>query len=34
MSGLNRESNAYSKGLDSRDALRVALNLITYSLSH
>lgn len=34
MSGLNRESNAYSKGLDSQDALRVTLNFITYSLSH
>ncbi len=34
MSGLNRESNAYAKGLESRDALRVTLNLITYCLSH
>lgn len=33
-SALNRESNAYAKGIDSTDALRVALNLITYSLSH
>lgn len=31
---LNRESNAYSKGLDSNDALRVAINIITYALSH
>jgi pimeloyl-ACP methyl ester carboxylesterase len=34
LSGLNRESNAYAKGLDSTDALRVALNVITYALSH
>lgn len=34
MSGVNRESNAYAKGLESRDATRVLINLITYSLSH
>ena len=34
LSGLNRESNAYAKGLDSTDALRVALNVLTYALSH
>ena len=34
LSGLNRESNAYAKGLDATDALRVALNVITYALSH
>ncbi len=33
-SALNRESNAYAKGIDSTDALRVALNLITFALSH
>ncbi len=33
-SALNRESNAYAKGLESPDALRVALNVITYALSH
>ncbi len=34
MSGLNRESNAYAKGVASDDALRIALNIITYALSH
>jgi Domain of unknown function (DUF4159) len=34
MSGINRESNAYAKGLTSDDALRVTMNLITYALSH
>jgi len=33
-SALNRESNAYAKGIESTDALRVALNLVTYALSH
>ncbi|MEO8205635.1 MAG: DUF4159 domain-containing protein [Chthoniobacterales bacterium] len=33
-SGLNRESNVYSKGLDPTDALKVAINIITYALSH
>jgi len=33
-SALNRESNAYAKGLEPTDALRVALNVITYALSH
>src|SRR5262249_49543309 len=34
MSGLNRESNAYAKGLMPDDALRVCMNLVTYALSH
>jgi hypothetical protein len=34
MSGVNRESNAYAKGLVDTDALRVAMNAITYALSH
>jgi hypothetical protein len=34
MSGVNRESNSYSKGLTPDDALRVALNIATYALSH
>jgi hypothetical protein len=33
-SGLNRESNAYAKGIVSDDALRVAINIVTYALSH
>ena len=34
MSGVNRESNAYAKGLVDTDALRIANNIITYALSH
>ena len=34
MSGVNRESNAYAKGLTDTDALRVTLNVITYAMSH
>ena len=34
MSGVNRESNAYAKGLIDTDALRVVNNIITYALSH
>ena len=34
MSGLNRESNAYAKGLVDTDAMRVMNNIITYALSH
>jgi hypothetical protein len=34
LSGLNRESNVYAKGVTPDDALRLAINLITYSLSH
>lgn len=34
MSGLNRESNAYAKGLVDTDAMRVVNNIITYALSH
>ena len=34
MSGVNRESNAYARGLTADDALRVALNLVAYAMSH
>jgi hypothetical protein len=34
MSGVNRESNAYAKGVVDTDALRLAINTITYALSH
>jgi hypothetical protein len=34
MSGINRESNAYAKGVSADDALRLGLNIVTYSLSH
>ncbi len=34
MSGVNRESNAYSKGVTNDDAMRIAINLVTYVLSH
>jgi hypothetical protein len=34
LSGVNRESNAYAKGLVDTDAMRVAINAITYALSH
>ena len=34
MSGVNRESNAYARGLAGDDALRLAVNIITYALSH
>lgn len=34
LSGVNRESNAYAKGLTSDDALRVSINCITYVMSH
>lgn len=33
-SGINRESNAYAKGLTSDDALRVAIDIVTYAMSH
>lgn len=33
-SSLNRESNAYNKGVVPDDALRLAVNFITYGLSH
>jgi hypothetical protein len=33
MSGVNRESNVYAKGLSDADALRLASNFITYALS-
>lgn len=34
MSGLNRESNSYARGVASDDALRLAINVITHALSH
>ena len=34
MSGVNRESNAYARGVTSDDALRIVTNLITYALSN
>jgi hypothetical protein len=34
MSGVNRESNNYARGVASEDALRLVMNVITYSLSH
>ncbi len=34
MSGVNRESNAYAKGLLDTDAMRVVNNIITFALSH
>jgi hypothetical protein len=34
MSGVNRESNAYAKGVIDNDALRLTINMITYALSH
>lgn len=34
MSGLNRESNAYAKGVRPEDATRLVLNVVTYALSH
>jgi hypothetical protein len=34
MSGVNRESNAYAKGVAADDALRLAINIITHALSH
>lgn len=33
-SGLNRESNAYARGIASEDALRVAIAILTYAMSH
>lgn len=34
MSAVNRESNAYAKGVIDTDALKLAINAITYALSH
>ena len=34
MSGVNREANAYAKGVVDTDAMRLTLNFITYALSH
>ena len=33
MTGVNREANAYAKGLVETDALKVVLNVLTYALS-
>lgn len=32
--GLNGETNAYAKGVESPDALRLAVNIVAYSMSH
>ncbi len=34
MSGVNREANTYAKGVVDTDALRLAINVVTYALSH
>ena len=34
MSGVNRESNAYAKGVTNADATRIIINLIVYALSN
>jgi hypothetical protein len=34
MSGVNRESNAYARGVTDDDALRLVINIITHALSH
>lgn len=34
MSAVNRESNAYAKGVAPDDAVRLTINIITYALSH
>jgi len=34
MSGVNRESNAYAKGVAPEDALRLVINIVTYALSN
>jgi hypothetical protein len=34
MAGINRESNAYAKGVTADDALRLGINIVTYALSH
>jgi hypothetical protein len=34
LSGVNRESNAYAKGIATDDAVRVLTSIITYALSH
>jgi hypothetical protein len=33
-SALNRECNAYARGVTSDDALRLAINIVTYLMSH
>ncbi len=34
MGGVNRELNAYAKGVIDTDALRLSLNIITFAMSH
>ncbi len=34
MSGVNRELNAYAKGIAPDDALRITINIFGYALSH
>jgi hypothetical protein len=34
MSGVNRESNGYAKGLSNNDAMKAMINIITYALSN
>jgi hypothetical protein len=34
MGGVNRESNAYAKGPVNDDALRIVIDIVTYTLSH
>jgi len=34
MSGVNRESNVYAKGVIDTDAMRIVNNIITFALSH
>jgi hypothetical protein len=34
MSGVNRESNGYARGLESNDALRVLTNVVTFALAN
>ena len=34
MGGVNRELNAYAKGVIDTDALRLSLNIITYAMSN
>ena len=34
MSGVNRELNAYAKGVSPDDAVRITINIFGYALSH
>jgi hypothetical protein len=34
LGALNRESNAYSRGLTADDALRVAINIVAFVMTH